>query len=420
MTMALSQGLLQSAGWLDRICRLQVFKHLNQLQYGCIEWIEDGDEQIFGDAHADLRVRLYVLDVRFYQKLALEGSVGAGEAYIDGWWYTEQLVQLVQIFARNMVLLDELESGWARLSKPALRLLNWRQRNTLEQARKNIAAHYDLGNAFYQLMLDESMMYSSAVYPQSDYTLAQAQQYKLQLLCEQLQLKPSDHLLEIGTGWGSLAIYAAQHYGCRVTTTTISQEQHDYAAARIAALGLNEQITLLQQDYRLLTGTYDKLVSVEMIEAVGEQFLDGYFAKCSSLLNEHGIMVLQAITIADQRFEHYKSEVDFIQKFVFPGGFLPSVQRITKAVQQQTDLVMRQLSDIGFDYARTLADWRERFEHQLEQVRALGYDERFIRLWRFYLCYCEGGFWERATSTVQLVLTKPQCKASWPRHNKAR
>jgi len=414
MTMALSQGLLQSAGWLDRICRLQVFKHLNQLQYGCIEWIEDGDEQIFGDAHADLRVRLYVLDVRFYQKLALEGSVGAGEAYIDGWWYTEQLVQLVQIFARNMVLLDELESGWARLSKPALRFLNWRQRNTLEQARKNIAAHYDLGNAFYQLMLDESMMYSSAVYPQSDSTLAQAQQYKLQLLCEQLQLKPSDHLLEIGTGWGSLAIYAAQHYGCRVTTTTISQEQHDYAAARIAALGLSEQITLLQQDYRLLTGTYDKLVSVEMIEAVGEQYLDGYFAKCSSLLNDQGIMVLQAITIADQRYDHYKSEVDFIQKFVFPGGFLPSVQRMSYAVQQQTDLVIRQLSDIGFDYARTLADWRQRFEQQLEQVRALGYDERFIRLWRFYLCYCEGGFWERATSTVQLVLTKPQCKASWP------
>lgn len=413
MTMALSQGLLQSAGWLDRLCRTQIFQYLNQLRHGCIEWIEDGDEQIFGDAHADLRVRLEVLDVRFYQKLALEGSVGAGEAYMDGWWQTEQLTQLVQIFARNASLLDALESGWARLSKPALKLLNWRQRNTVAQARKNIAAHYDLGNAFYQLMLDESMMYSSAVYPAGYSTLSQAQQHKLHLLCQQLQLKPTDHLLEIGTGWGSLAIYAAQHYGCRVTTTTISKEQHDFAAARIAELGLTAQITLLQQDYRLLTGQFDKLVSVEMIEAVGEQYLDGYFAKCASLLKPDGVMVLQAITIADQRFEHYKSEVDFIQKFIFPGGFLPSVHRMTQAVMAHTDLVLRQLSDIGYDYARTLADWRNRFEAQLPQVRLLGYDERFIRMWRFYLCYCEGGFRERATSTVQLVLSKPQNKASW-------
>ncbi len=410
MTMALSQGLMQSAGWLDRLCRSQVFKHLAQLTDGCIEWIEDGEEHIFGDAHAELRVRLTVTDHRFYQKLALEGSVGAGEAYMDGWWHSEQLTALVQIFARNMALLDQLESGLARVSKPALKLLSWRQRNTLEQARRNIAAHYDLGNPFYQLMLDASMMYSSAVYPSADSTLEQAQQHKLKLLCDRLQLQPSDHLLEIGTGWGSLAIFAAQHYGCKVTTTTISAEQHHYAAARIKQLGLEQQITLLQQDYRLLSGQYDKLVSVEMIEAVGEQFLDGYFAKCASLLKPNGLMVLQAITIADQRFEHYKSEVDFIQKFIFPGGFLPSVQRMAQAITAHTDLVMRQLVDIGFDYARTLADWRVRFEQQLPAIRDLGYDERFIRMWRFYLCYCEGGFLERATSTVQLVMTKPACR----------
>jgi cyclopropane-fatty-acyl-phospholipid synthase len=410
MTVALSQGVMQSAGWLDRLCRAQVFKHLTRLTDGCIEWIEDGDEQIFGDAHAELRVRLTVTDHRFYQKLALEGSVGAGEAYMDGWWHSDHLTALVQIFARNMRLLDQLESGLARVSKPALKLLSWRQRNTLEQARRNIAAHYDLGNQFYQLMLDASMMYSSAVYPTADSTLEQAQQHKLKLLCERLQLQPGDHLLEIGTGWGSLAIYAAQHYGCKVTTTTISAEQHQFAAQRIKQLGLGQQITLLQQDYRLLTGQYDKLVSVEMIEAVGEQYLDGYFAKCASLLKPDGLMVLQAITIADQRFEHYKSEVDFIQKFIFPGGFLPSVHRMAQAMMQHTDLVMRQLTDIGFDYARTLADWRCRFEQQLPAIRQLGYDERFIRMWRFYLCYCEGGFLERATSTVQLVMSKPNCR----------
>lgn len=411
MTLALSQsGDYAEPGLLDRICRRLIQGYLAGLQHGCIELVDHKDELILGDAHADLRVRLEVRDPRFYQKLVLEGSVGAGEAYMDGWWHTDQLTALVRIFARNMALLDSLESAWARLSKPALKLLDWKNRNTLGQSRKNIAAHYDLGNSLYRLFLDDSMMYSSAVYPAPDSTLEQAQQHKLHLLCEKLQLKPGDHLLEIGTGWGSLAIYAATHYGCKVTTTTISREQYDYAAERIAAAGLTEQITLLFEDYRLLTGQYDKLVSVEMIEAVGKEYLDSYFAKCSSLLKANGLMALQAITIADQRFEHYSKEVDFIQKFIFPGGFLPSVTKMAGAVCQHTDLVIRQLSDIGLDYARTLADWYQRFEQQKEQVLALGYDQRFIRMWQFYLCYCEGGFLERATSTVHLVLAKPGFK----------
>ena len=298
MTLALSQSATAAeAGLLDRICRRLVQGYLAGLQHGCIELVDHKDELILGDAHADLRVRLEVRDPRFYQRLVLGGSVGAGEAYMDGWWHTDQLTALVRIFARNMALLDSLESAWARLSKPALKLLDWKNRNTLGQSRKNIAAHYDLGNSLYRLFLDDSMMYSSAVYPHADSTLEQAQQHKLRLLCDKLQLQPGDHLLEIGTGWGSLAIFAATHYGCKVTTTTISREQHDYAAERIAAAGLGDKITLLFEDYRLLTGQYDKLVSVEMIEAVGHQFYQTYFKKCSSLLKPNGLMLIQSILI---------------------------------------------------------------------------------------------------------------------------
>jgi cyclopropane-fatty-acyl-phospholipid synthase len=384
-----------------------MLSYLAKLQQGCIELVEDHDKQLLGDPQADLRVTLTIVDPAFYQKLVLGGSVGAGESYIEGHWRTDNLTALVRIFARNMTLLDQLESGWARISKPALKLLNWRNRNSKAQSKKNISAHYDLGNSMYQLFLDQSMMYSSAIYPSAQSTLAEAQQHKLKLICDRLQLKPSDHLMEIGTGWGSLAIFAAKNYGCRVTTTTISREQYDYAKTQIAAAGLEQQITLLFQDYRELTGQYDKLVSIEMIEAVGHEYLDGYFAKCSSLLKADGLMLLQAITIADQRYEFYRREVDFIKKFVFPGGCLPSMLRMTQAAAQHTDLVIRQVQDIGLDYARTLADWCSNFMAARDAVHQLGFDDRFVRLWHFYLCYCEGGFLERATSAVHLVLSKP-------------
>ena len=408
MTFSLAQpSVLANLGMLDKLCRQLMLGYLGKLQQGCIELVEDHDQQLLGDPQADLRVTLTVVDPAFYQKLVLGGSVGAGEAYIEGYWRCDNLTALVQIFARNNSLLDQLESGMARLSKPALKLLNFRNRNTLSQARKNISAHYDLGNSMYQLFLDRSMMYSSAVYPTPDSTLEQAQQHKLRLICDKLQLQPTDHLLEIGTGWGSLAIFAARNYGCQVTTTTISREQHDHAAAEIRAAGLEGQITLLCEDYRALTGQYDKLVSIEMIEAVGHEYLNGYFAKCASLLKPTGLMVLQAITIADQRYEFYRKEVDFIKKFIFPGGCLPSMARMTAAVAGHTDLVLRQVHDIGFDYARTLADWCSNFMAARDAVHQLGFDDRFVRLWHFYLCYCEGGFLERATSAVHLVLSKP-------------
>jgi cyclopropane-fatty-acyl-phospholipid synthase len=409
MSLSLSEkAVFDNLGWFDRLCRKFTLNFLSQLRHGSITVLEAGEAQHFGDVDAELHVTLTVTDPAFYQKLVLAGSVGGGEAYIHGFWRCDNLTALVQIFARNLDVLDKMDSTWARLSRPMLKLLNFRNRNTISQSRRNIAAHYDLGNAMYQLFLDPSMMYSSAVYPSADSTLAQAQQYKLQQICERLQLKASDHLIEIGTGWGSMAIYAAQHYGCKVTTTTISQQQYDYTKARVEALGLEDKITLLFEDYRLLTGTYDKLVSIEMIEAVGDDFLDNYFEKCSSLLKPDGIMVLQAITMVDHRYQQYVREVDFIKRYIFPGGCLPSISRMATAVATKTDLVIRQVQDIGFDYARTLKDWCDNFMAQRDAVHQLGYDDNFIRLWHFYLCYCEGGFRERATSAVHLVLSKPQ------------
>lgn len=408
MSLSLSEkAVFDNLGWFDRLCRKFTLNFLSQLRHGSITVIEAGEAQQFGDADAELKTTITVTDPAFYQKLVLAGSVGGGEAYIHGFWRCDNLTALVQIFARNLDVLDKMDSTWARLSRPMLKLLNFRNRNTISQSRRNIAAHYDLGNAMYQLFLDPSMMYSSAVYPAADSTLEQAQQHKLQQICERLQLKASDHLLEIGTGWGSMAIYAAQHYGCKVTTTTISQQQYDYTKARVVELGLQDKITLLFEDYRLLTGTYDKLVSIEMIEAVGDDFLDNYFEKCSSLLKPDGIMVLQAITMVDHRYQQYVREVDFIKRYIFPGGCLPSISRMASAVANKTDLVIRQVQDIGFDYARTLKDWCDNFMAQRDAVHQLGYDDNFIRLWHFYLCYCEGGFRERATSAVHLVLSKP-------------
>jgi cyclopropane-fatty-acyl-phospholipid synthase len=394
--------------WFDRLCRKFALNFLSQLKFGEITVVEGNQRFRFGDEFAELKTVITVVEPAFYQKLVLSGSVGGGEAYINGWWRCDNLTTLVRIFALNLTTLDKLDSALSRLGRPMLKLLNWRNRNSVSQAQKNIAAHYDLGNDLYRLFLDDSMMYSSAVYPEPSATLASAQQHKLKMICDKLQLKASDHLVEIGTGWGGMAIFAAQHYGCQVTTTTISQQQYDYAKAQISALGLENKINLLLRDYRQLSGQYDKLVSIEMIEAVGEEYLDTYFAKCSSLLKPNGLMVLQAITIVDQRYQQYVREVDFIKRYVFPGGCLPSISRMTDAINRKTDLVVRQLQDIGLDYARTLKHWCDNFMHERDSVHKLGYDDNFVRLWQFYLCYCEGGFLERATSAVHLVLSKPQ------------
>jgi cyclopropane-fatty-acyl-phospholipid synthase len=288
-----------------------------------------------------------------------------------------------------------------------LKLAHSLNRNTRKGSRKNIAAHYDLGNDFFHLFLDPTMMYSAAVFDTSEATLEDASQAKLNEICLQLELTPDDHLVEIGTGWGGMAIHAATHYGCRVTTTTISREQYEYARQRVAELGLTDRITVLCEDYRNLTGQFDKLVSVEMIEAVGHQFYGNYFARCSALLKPSGKMVIQAITISDQRYRQARDTVDFIKRFIFPGGCLPSLAVIADHIARDTDMQIVHLRDITQDYARTLACWRERFTEQLEAVRRMGFDDHFIRMWEFYLCYCEGGFRERIIGTVQLSFAKP-------------
>ncbi|MDP6187636.1 MAG: cyclopropane-fatty-acyl-phospholipid synthase family protein, partial [Pseudomonadales bacterium] len=289
----------------------------------------------------------------------------------------------------------------------ALKISHWARRNTTDRSRENISAHYDLGNDFFSLFLDPSMMYSSAVYPTPDSDLATAAQHKLRLICEDLELTPEDHLVEIGTGWGGMAIFAAEHYGCRVTTTTISREQFDYTVAAVADKGLQDRITVLFDDYRDLRGRFDKLVSIEMIEAVGHQFYDTYFATVSRLLKPHGKAVIQAITMTEQRYEQARDSVDFIKRYIFPGGCLPSLTVISDALARMTDMQMSHLRDITEDYADTLNAWHEGFLEKLDQVRAKGFDDRFINMWRYYLSYCEGGFRERIIGTYQITMTKP-------------
>jgi cyclopropane-fatty-acyl-phospholipid synthase len=303
--------------------------------------------------------------------------------------------------------MESMESKQHWYTKLALKIAHAMNRNTHEGSKRNISAHYDLGNDFFRLFLDPTMMYSAAVFERSENTLEKAAVDKLDELCRHLELKPSDHLLEIGTGWGGMAIHAATHYGCRVTTTTISQEQYDYAKARVAELGLQDRITLLCEDYRALTGQYDKLVSVEMIEAVGHDFYSSYFQCCSKLLKDSGKMVIQAITITDDRYEQARKSVDYIKRYIFPGGCLPSLEIIARHLARDTNMQMVHLRDITADYALTLAHWRKRFMERLDEVRDMGFDDRFIRMWEFYLCYCEGGFRERIIGTAQLAFAKP-------------
>jgi cyclopropane-fatty-acyl-phospholipid synthase len=309
--------------------------------------------------------------------------------------------------AANQAVMDALEGGFQWASKPFLKALHWLNRNTADGSRKNIASHYDLGNDFFKLWLDPSMMYSSAIFSPKDISLEAASYKKLQVICDKLDLKSTDHVLEIGTGWGGFAIYAASNYGCKVTTTTISKQQYDEAVLRVNAANLQDKITLLLNDYRDLTGQFDKLVSIEMIEAVGHQFYDVYFKKCASLLKPNGMALIQAITITEQRFESAKNSVDFIQRYIFPGSNIPSVTAMLNSITKVSDLKLYDLEDIGLHYATTLAAWRDNFFEHIQQVRQLGYSEEFIKMWEFYLCYCEGGFAERALGDCHLLLVKP-------------
>lgn len=401
----------QSGSALDRLARKVVLQLLGQIEHGHLLIKEYGHEVAHCGTNAEeLAAEINVLQPNFYKRLLFGGSIGAGELFIEGAWETPDLTKVIQVFARNLATLDAFEAKFSWVLLPWQKYQHWRRSNSKKQAKENISAHYDLGNALYRAFLDPLMQYSSAVYPERDSTLAQAQQHKLKRLCDSLDLNASDHLVEIGTGWGGLAVFAAKNYGCKVTTTTISEEQHAYVAELVEKEGLGEQITLLKKDYRDLEGQFDKLVSVEMIEAVGRKYMPTFFQTCSRLLKPNGKMALQAITIADQRMASYAYSVDFIQKHIFPGGFLPSLQMMSTMFTKQTDMVIRAVDDIGFDYAKTLRDWRTNFNEAHPDLIAEGYDERFGRLWNYYLCYCEGGFLERSVSAVQLVASKPQCR----------
>jgi len=400
--------------FLDALAKRAVLNRLKLLHTGQLTLIDGAERHVFGAQRAELDVAVVVRvhDPRFYSELGFGGSMGAAEGYMQRFWSTDQLTDLVRLFVRNLDVLDELDGGLARLTSPVQSALHWLNRNTRSGSRRNIAAHYDLGNDLFRLFLDDTMMYSSAIFADAAMSLEEAQLHRLRTICDKLELQPDDHLLEIGTGWGGLALFAARQYGCRVTTTTISREQHDLALERIREAGLQDRITVLLADYRDLQGSYDKLVSVEMIEAVGHQYYDTFFARCGSLLKPDGLMLLQAITIADQRYERAKKSVDFIQRYIFPGSCIPSVTAMLNAVTTASDMRLIDLQDIGPHYATTLRRWRENFLANIDRVRELGYSDSFIRMWEYYFCYCEGGFAERALGDVHMLLARPANRRS--------
>ena len=389
---------------LNRSCQRLVLKRLSSLQKGRLYLDDQCKRYVLGEnSQDDLQATIAVRNPRFYRRLVTGRSLGLAESYMDGDWECDDLPSLFRIFSRNLDWHQTFGKTLELATRAAARVGYWLARNTRSGSRRNIGAHYDLGNEFFELFLDPSMMYSSAFYDDVGMSLADAQTARLDETCRRLQLKPTDHVLEIGTGWGGFALHAAKNFGCRVTTTTISENQFRYAQQRIAAAGLSDRVTMLQLDYRDLTGTYDKLVSLEMIEAVGPQFYDQYFSKCARLLNTNGRMLLQAIVMPEQRYSRYLKSVDFIQKYIFPGGCLPSVSAMQNSMTRNSSLRLLHMDDFAEGYARTLREWRRRFLERQENVRQLGYSERFIRMWDYYLTYCEGAFEEKAVGVVQAV-----------------
>ena len=394
--------------FIDRLARQTLDKLLDRLDHDRITLLDGAGACTFGSpAEGGLHATVNIRQPRFCRRILTGGSLGAAEAYLDGDWTADDLTVLMRILIRNMHVADGMDCGPSRVAGLAARGLHWWRRNTRSGSRRNIEAHYDLGNDFFRLFLDETMMYSSGIFERPDSTLYEASVAKLDRICRKLDLRRADHLLEIGTGWGGLALHAAGHYGCRVTTTTISREQYDLARQRVDEAGVGDRVQVVLQDYRELTGQYDKLVSIEMIEAVGREFFDAYFRKCGELLRPDGLMLLQGIVMNEQRYSQYLRSADFIQRYVFPGGCLPSVMTMGQSVARTTDMRVLHIEDFAGHYARTLRCWRERFSRALPRVRELGYSERFIRLWEYYLCYCEAAFTERYVGVVQMLLAKP-------------
>jgi cyclopropane-fatty-acyl-phospholipid synthase len=396
-------------GALTRVIRKVVLSQLAKIERGRITLIEGSERFEFGDGD-EVWSTIVVCDPTFYADIAFGGSIGAAEAYMSGFWSSDDLTALIRIIIMNSKTLLEMEGGLAKITAPLHRLLHTWRKNTKDGSRRNITAHYDLGNDFYKLWLDETMTYSCSIFERDNASLSEAAIAKYDRICRKLQLGPRDNIIEIGTGWGGFAIHAAKTYGCRITTTTISRQQYDWAKARVTEQGLSGRVELLFEDYRDLKGKFDKLVSIEMIEAVGHHFLDDYFKTCSKLLKDDGTMALQAITITDQVYEAHLRSPDFIKRYIFPGSFVPSINAIVRAVATATDMKLFHLEDITPHYVRTLRAWRENFFAKIEEVRKLGYNESFIRMWEYYLRYCEAGFAERYIGDAQMIFTKPGCR----------
>ena len=390
-----------------------VFTQLNKISIGSLSLQDGKSRHTFGDQKdKKLHAEIFVHDPKFYRFVVFGGSIGSSEAFMSGYWSSPNLTNVIRIFAVNAHLTDELESKFNFLIRPFFRVVHYLNKNSQRNSKRNISAHYDLSNNFFKLFLDETMMYSSAIFKTRNQTLKAASLNKLDIICQKLNLKPTDHVVEIGSGWGGFAIFAAENYGCKVTTTTISQQQFSYTRDLINKKNLGEKITLLFEDYRNLKGKYDKLVSIEMIEAVGHHYYHEYFKKINTLLKPDGIALIQAITIRDQRYSQALQNVDFIQKYIFPGSCIPSVEIIQKNLTRETDMIISDLENINHHYAKTLNLWKKAFNKNQNKIIKLGFDERFIRMWNFYFSYCEGGFAERAINDFHILMSKPLNRTS--------
>ena len=390
-----------------------VISKLNNISIGSLSLHDGKSRYTFGDQkNKKLHAEICVHDPKFYRFIVFGGSIGSSEAFMSGYWSSPNLTNVIRLFAVNAHLTDELESKFNFLIRPFFRVIHYLNKNSQRNSKRNISAHYDLSNKFFKLFLDETMMYSSAIFKTRNQTLKAASLNKLNIICQKLNLKPTDHVVEIGSGWGGFAIFAAENYGCKVTTTTISQQQYSYTRNLINKKKLGKKITLLFEDYRNLEGKYEKLVSIEMIEAVGHHYYHEYFKKINSLLKPDGIALIQAITIRDQRYSQALQNVDFIQKYIFPGSCIPSIEIIQKNLTKETDMIISDLENINHHYAKTLNLWQKAFNKNHNKIIKLGFDERFIRMWNFYFSYCEGGFAERVINDFHILMSKPLNRTS--------
>ena len=396
----------------QRLAKAMVLKQFSKLTQGQLLVNENGNNYIFGSKNNDFPVSatINVLSNEMYSEIAAKGLNGAAEAFVKGLWSSDDLTRLIRIFVRNREAANQIEGGIAKLATGLFYLQHSLKRNNHKGSLRNISAHYDLGNDLFETFLDNTKMYSCAIFENENSSLEQASINKIERICKKLELSSNDHVLEIGTGWGGFAIFAAKNFGCKITTTTISQKQYEYTLEKVKALGLQDKISVLKKDYRDLTGKYNKLVSIEMIEAVGHHYYHDFFRKCNQLLIPDGRMLLQSIIITDYLYEEAKQFSDFIKTYIFPGSCIPSISKLCESSAKATDMRLFHLEDITPHYAKTLNHWRSYFMNNVQKIRDLGFSEEFIRLWNFYFCYCEGGFIERQIGAVQMLFTKPLCR----------